>query len=83
MKVELSFTPPSEHVTPDKFQFFAQLHYNMFPEMMDEFGESAYPPTEMIPLEVDRIDDTHFEYFLELERPYGECYANIWFVDIE
>ena len=83
MKFDLTFTPPSDQVTPGKFKFFAQVHYNIFPEMMDEFGESAYSPNEMIPLEVEKIDDTHHEYFLELERPYGECSANIWYVDIE
>ena len=83
MKFEVSFTPPSETVIPGKFRFFAQLHYQIFPEMMEEFGENAFKTTELIPLEVDKIDDTHDEYFLELERPYGECTANVFFVEIE
>ena len=71
MKVELSFTPTPEIVTPGKFQLFAKLNYTMFPEMREEFKEEDYALNELIPLEVEQLEGDLVEYYLDLELPYG------------
>jgi len=42
MKIELSFTPPPEEIPPGKFKFLVKLNYEMFPEMIEEFGTDKY-----------------------------------------
>ena len=83
MKLELSFTPPADVVQPGKFNFFIELKYNMFPEMIEEFGDESFPPSGMHPMETDKIDETHVEYFLELDLPYGSYEAEIYFEEIQ
>ena len=79
MKIELSFTPPDDVVPPGKFLFLVKLDYQMFPEMAeDEFRDSNYPPSELIPMEVDQLA-SHSEYFLELERPYGNYTIQVYY----
>ncbi len=51
----------------------------MFPEMAeDEFKDVNFPPSELIPMEVDELAN-HHEYFLELERPYGSYTTQLLF----
>ena len=38
MSIHLSFTPSPDQIQPKKFMFFAQVHYTIFPEMIEEFG---------------------------------------------
>ena len=84
MKIELSFTPPSDQVQPGKFLFFAKLEYTMFPEMHEEgFKDEDYPPSSLHPMQQENIYDTHAEYFLELEMPYGKYKIQIFYKEVD
>lgn len=71
MKIQLSFTPPPEQVIPGKFLFLAKIHYEMFPEMTEEFDQARYPENQSHIMQVDHTDENTPEYFLDLEVPYG------------
>ena len=43
MNVHLQFTPMPDQIPPKKFIFLAQVHYTMYPEMVEEFGTDKYP----------------------------------------
>ena len=83
MRVELSFTPPPADVPPNKFQFFAQVGYNMFPEMREEFNEDDYQMVQYVPMEFEHGDHDLVEYFLETELPYGHVEPKIFFRPID
>ena len=42
MSIHLSFTPSPDQIQPKKFMFFAQVHYTIYPEMIEEFGADMY-----------------------------------------
>ena len=71
MKIELSFTPPSDQVPPGKFLIVAKILYDIFPEMVEEFGTDKFPAQKMYTMETDQIDEYTQEYYLELDVPYG------------
>ena len=55
----------------------------MFPEMEEEFRVEDYPTCEMYALEVDLADEGIAEYFLELERPYGNYETQLFYREID
>ena len=56
----------------------------MFPEMQEEgFKDEDSPPQSLLPMEMEKIDDNHAEYFLELELPYGKYKISIHFKEID
>lgn len=63
--------------------FLAKIHYEMFPEMTEEFDVTKYPETQMHMMEVDNIDDNTAEYFLDLEIPYGTYKLQIFYKEID
>ena len=83
MKIELTFTPPPEEIPPGKFKFLIKLNYEIFPEMIEEFGTDKYLQTQMHVMEVDQVDDNRTDYELELELPYGNYSLALYKTEID
>ena len=83
MKIELSFTPPTTDVQPNKLTFLVKLNYEMYPEMVEEFGTDQYPKESWHVMTVDPDNEGDPEYILELDYPYGDYSFQVWYRDIE
>lgn len=83
MRIKLIFRPPTSQIEPGVFNFFAQITYEMFPEMADEFDPEAFQTSELIQMEEDLDDPDLPEYFIELERPYGAYSVKMLYREVE
>ena len=84
MNISLSFTPPVSDVQPNKLTFLVKLQYEMFPEMVEEFGTEAYPRDSWHVMTVDPDSEgPDPEYILELDFPYGTYKYQVYYRDIE
>ena len=84
MNVHLQFTPMPDQIPPKKYIFLAQVHYTMYPEMVEEFGNDKYPGNpniqqHLMTLEEPEEGQLHEEYTLELELPYGDYFVKMVF----
>ena len=56
----------------------------MFPELAEEeFNIEDYPKSELLPMEAEKIDDLHYEHFLEIERPYGTYEIKVYYMQVD
>ena len=83
MKIDITFVPRPDLVPPNRYEFFVQVNYTMFPEMEEEFKVEDYPTSEMYNMEVDIAEEGIAEYFLEIERPYGSYTTALYYREID
>lgn len=78
MKYTILYKPQIEAAKKGKFDFYAKIKYQMFPEMEDEYNPADYPTESTFKLEGFVDDNENYEYECEHEWPYGTISSSVW-----
>lgn len=71
MKVSIKFMPQGQLKQNTKSEIYAEVKYDMFEELRQEFSKADFPAETRMILEPLDPEGTALEYDHEFELPYG------------